>query len=163
MRFRILLSILIVCALAAWLAAQTKISYTVQCAKADPVYTIPVGDRPGHAFSIAKGKCVIATPLEIAGVAAKEEEYTAFEDISGNRARGRFAAFITMSDGDRLLAVGQGTTTLKEGVVVATEGTWSYTGGTGKLKGIKGKGTHKGKYASDGTLTVEVEGEYQLP
>jgi hypothetical protein len=36
-------------------------------------------------------------------------------------------------------------------------------GGTGKLKGIKGKGTYKAKMASDGSATGEVEGEYELP
>jgi hypothetical protein len=37
-------------------------------------------------------------------------------------------------------------------------------GGTGKLKGIKGKGTYiwKGEVA-DGSDTYEVEGEYELP
>ena len=54
MRCRLILSILIVSALAASLAAQTKISGTLQCEKSDPVYSIPVGDRPDHVFSISK-------------------------------------------------------------------------------------------------------------
>jgi hypothetical protein len=45
----------------------------------------------------------------------------------------------------------------------SAEGTWSFVGGTGKLKGLKGKGTYKGKYAADGTSTYEIEGEYELP
>ena len=163
MRFRLILSILVVCALAASLAAQTKISGTLQCAKADPVYTIPVGDRPDHVFSISKTKCTWSTPLEMAGVAAKDYEYTAFNDISGSRARARSAGVGTMANGDRCFVVTQGTGTVKEGVPQTLEGTWSYTGGTGKLKGLKGKGTFKGKVAPDGTSTSEIEGEYQLP
>ena len=163
MRFRLILSILVVCALAASLAAQTKISGTLQCAKADPVYTIPVGDRPDHVFSISKTKCTWSTPLEMAGVAAKDYEYTAFNDISGSRARARSAGIGTMANGDRCFVVAQGPGTLKEGVLQTLEGTWSYTGGTGKLKGLKGKGTYKGKAAPDGTSTSEIEGEYQLP
>ena len=163
MRFQLTLSILITLALAASLAAQTKISGTLQCQKSDPVYTIPVGDRPDHAFSISKAKCTWTTPLEMAGVAAKDYEYTGFNDISGSRARGRSVGIGTMANGDRCFVVTQGTATLKEGVLQTMEGTWSYTGGTGKLKGLKGKGTYKGKIAPDGTSSSEIEGEYQLP
>jgi len=161
MRFQLTLTILI--ALAASLAAQTRISGTLQCAKADPQYAIPVGDRPDHAFSISKAKCTWTTPLEMAGVAAKDCEYTAFDDVSGSRARGRSVGIVTMANGDRCFVAVQGTGTVKEGVAQTSEGTWSYTGGTGKLKGIKGKGTYKGKATPDGAFTFEVEGEYQLP
>ena len=163
MRFRLILFILVVCALAASLAAQTKFSSTIQCAKSDPVYTIPVGDRPDHVFSISKTKCTYSTPLEMAGVAATGEEFTSFNDISGSRARGRAVGITSMANGDRCFFAAQGAATVKEGVSQTFEGTWSFTGGTGKLKGIKGKGTVRGTAAADGTFTFEVEGEYQLP
>lgn len=159
MRFRILLSIVIVCALATSLAAQTKISGTLQCAKSDPSYSIPVGDRPDHVFSIFKSKCTWSTPLEMAGVAAKDYEYTGFNDATPGRVRSRSAGVGTMANGDRAFVTTQGTVTVKDGVPQTMEGTWSYTGGTGKLKGLKGKGTFKGKVAPDGTSTSEVEGE----
>ena len=44
-----------------------------------------------------------------------------------------------------------------------SSGTWSFTGGTGKLKGIKGKGTCKGTFKPDGTSSWDMEGEYQMP
>ena len=163
MRFRMAVSMLIAMALAASLAAQTKISGTLQCAKADPQYAIPVGDRPDHAFTISKAKCTWSTPFEMAGVAARDYEYTAFDDVSGSRARGRSVGIVTMANGDRCFVAVQGTGTVKEGVQQTAEGTWSYTGGTGKLKGIKGKGTYKGKATPDGVFTFEIEGEYQLP
>jgi hypothetical protein len=52
---------------------------------------------------------------------------------------------------------------LKEGIFQSAEVTWTITGGTGKLKGLKGKGTSRGKGAADGTSTWEAEGEYELP
>ena len=146
---------------AAW--AQTKISGTLQCGKSDPSYTIPVGDRADHAFAISKVKCTWTKAPEIAGTQAKEHEYTMFADISGTSGRNRSAAVGTMANGDKYFAATQGTITLKEGISQMAEGTWSYTGGTGKLKGIKGKGTYKGKAAADGAFIFEVEGEYQLP
>ena len=47
--------------------------------------------------------------------------------------------------------------------LASAKGEWSYTGGTGKLKGIKGKRTYTGKGAPDGSATYDVEGEYELP
>jgi hypothetical protein len=41
------------------------------------------------------------------------------------------------------------------------KGTWGFTGGSGKLKGIKGKGTFTCAPSGDG-VACEVEGEYQL-
>jgi len=48
-------------------------------------------------------------------------------------------------------------------LALSTVGTWSFTGGTGKLKGLKGKGTYKGTGNADGSMTYEVEGDYELP
>ena len=45
----------------------------------------------------------------------------------------------------------------------AGEGTWSFTGGTGKLKGLKGKGTFKSSGATADATEDQVEGEYTLP
>lgn len=163
MRVRSVVMFLIVLALATAVWAQTKTAGTMQCGKGDPAYAIPVGDRPDHVFSISKSKCTWAKGLEMAGTAATDHEYTGFTDVSGNRGRSRTAAVGTMANGDKYFVATQGTVTFKEGVPQAHEGTWSYTGGTGKLKGIKGKGTYKGTVAADGTGTIEVEGEYELP
>ena len=38
-----------------------------------------------------------------------------------------------------------------------------FNSGTGKLKGIKGQGTFKTTYADDGSYTVLVTGDYELP
>jgi len=43
----------------------------------------------------------------------------------------------------------------------AERGTWGFTGGSGKLKGIKGKGTYTCAPSGDGS-SCNVEGEYQL-
>jgi hypothetical protein len=150
-------------ALAASVAAQTKISGTLQCPQPDPAYAIPVGDRPDHAFGIAKIKCTWLKPIEIAGVQAKDHEVTAFREVTGNRARNRSAAVSTLANGDRVFANAQGSGNMREGLPQTLEGTWTYTGGTGKFKGIKGKGTLKGKAAPDGMFQVQLEGEYQLP
>ena len=163
MRLKNVLLILLALTLAATAWAQTKISGTLQCSKSDPSYQIPVGDRPDHAFAIGKTKCTWTTAPEMAGTQAKDHEYTSFADVRGARGQVRTAAVGTMANGDKYYTSTQGPTTVKEGVTETSEGTWSYTGGTGKLKGIKGKGTYKGKARADGAMTIEIEGEYQLP
>ena len=162
MRPRNVLLLLFALLLAPLAWAQTKISGTLQCGKADPSYAIPVGDQPGHVFAIRKGKCTWTKSLEIAGMEAKDVEITGFGDIRGVRGQARGESVGTVSNGDKFFATDQGALTVKE-AVTQEEGTWSFTGGTGKLMGIKGKGTLKGKIGADGIGTYEISGEYQLP
>ena len=163
MRLKTLLSFLVVFALAAVASAQTKISGTLQCSKPDQQHAIEVGDRPNHSFVISQTKCTWTNPPEIAGVQSKEHVVTQFYEVSGNRSHGQEYAVGTMTNGDKYYGRVQGSATLKDGVPESIEGKWSFAGGTGKLKGLKGTGTYKGKGAPDGTSTWEIEGEYELP
>jgi len=163
MRLKIIFTLLILLALAALASAQTKVSGTLQCGKPDQQQAIQVGDRPDHSFLISQSKCTWTKSFEIAGVQSKEYVNTLFNEVSGNRSHGQTYAVVTMTNGDKYYARSQYSATLKEGVFESAEGKWSYAGGTGKLKGLKGKGTYTGKGAPDGTVTVEVEGEYELP
>ena len=137
--------------------AQTKISGTTQCGKPDPQHLVQAGDQPNHTFAIMKFKCTWPKPLEIAGFQTKEDELTLFEEANGSAGADRTSVVSiyvvgTMSNGDKVFLRSQG-----KGAAHSSAGTWTYVGGTGKFKGLTGKGTYKG----DGTTTV-VEGEYQL-
>ncbi|MFN0169647.1 MAG: hypothetical protein ACKV22_24760 [Bryobacteraceae bacterium] len=144
--------------------AQTKISGTLQCgSKPDPTYTIPVGDLPRHTFHIAKGKCTWSRPMEIVELATKDQEGTVFVETTGNRQLVRSAAVGTMANGDKYFLSTQGGLTFKEGEQKGSAGTWTFTGGTGRLKGLKGKGTYRWRPNPGGPATYETEGEYQLP
>lgn len=162
MRPKSVLLFLFALTLAPIASTQTKISGTLKCGKPDPSYSISVGDQPGHVFSMIKNKCTWQG-TEIAGMQTKDHEYVAFGNIRGGRAQGQSDAVGTVSNGDKYFSSSQGTATLKEGGGMEKEGTWSFTGGTGKLQGIKGEGTYKGHVGADGTETVEVEGAYLLP
>jgi hypothetical protein len=54
----------------------------------------------------------------------------------------RFHAYYVdeMANGDKAYYRYQGTSTLNDGAPQTEQGTWTLTGGTGKLKGTKGKG-----------------------
>jgi hypothetical protein len=68
-----------------------------------------------------------------------------------------------MANGDKVYSRGEGSISLKDGAPQTEEGKWTFAGGAGKFKGLKGKGTYKCQFAADGTGTCEVEGEYELP
>jgi hypothetical protein len=143
--------------------AQTKISGTLQCGKPDPQNVLPVGDRPGHALVTGKVTCIWTKALEIAGAQTKAGEDVTFSDVDGARSRDAGYHMTTMDSGDRFFVRFSGISTLaKDGSVQTQTGTWSFIRGTGKLKGLTGKGTYKATGAADGTVSSDVEGEYQI-
>jgi hypothetical protein len=149
--------------LATTTGAQTKISGTAQCGKPDPQQSIDVGDRPNHALSISKTSCTWTKPMEIGGGETKEGFSVGSADVSGGKAQTNGYHVTTMASGDKFNVRFHGTDTMKDEATQSSEGTWSFSSGTGKLKGIKGKGTYKGAPGADGSMTYEVEGEYELP
>jgi hypothetical protein len=163
MRFKTILACLTALALAAVATAQTKISGTLQCPKADPQHAIEVGDKPNHFLGISKVTCTWTTPMEIAGAKTKEGFSVSSDETTGNKSSGHGIHVSTMDNGDKFHVRFQGSAAVKDGVPQSAEGKWSFVSGTGKLKGIKGGGTYKGKAGADGSMTYEPEGEYQLP
>jgi len=146
--------------------AQTPVSGTLKCgdvpASAD--YTVEVGDHPGHVLIMEKGTCSWTAPLEIAGLKSTTHSGASFTDVDGAKFQGRGYFVITMENGDKLYGRNQGTgTTTDGGKALTGDGTWSFTGGTGKLKGVKGKGTYKSAGVPNGEANYQVEGEYALP
>jgi hypothetical protein len=114
-------------------------------------------------LAVGRAQCVW-TGFEVAGQPSKSGISTDLEEITGDSVasvRGYFVS--TMLAGDTTTVRYQGSSKMKDGKFVSGEGTWTYTSGTGKLKGIKGKGTYKGTPNSDGTVSYKVDGEYRLP
>lgn len=158
---RMFIASVLVCLAAASAGAQTKVSGTAQCSKPDPQHVIPVGDRPDHSLGVEQTKCTWTKPLEIGGDKSKDGVDTATSDISGNTVRACGFHVSTMESGDKFFVWYQGSGTVKDGTLVAQKGNWGFTGGSGKLKGIKGKGTFDCAPSGDG-VKCEIEGEYQL-
>jgi hypothetical protein len=158
---RFLLASLLVCFGVTMATAQTKTSGTEQCSKPDPQHVLPIGDRTDHQMSLQQLKCTWSKPMEVDGIKAKEGLGTETNDISGSSARTRGFHVTTMESGDKIFASYQGRASSKQGAPTDAKGTWGFTGGTGKLKGIKGKGTYNCTPSGDG-FSCEIEGEYQL-
>jgi hypothetical protein len=163
MQFKAIALFLGALTLPALLLAQTKISGTVKCGKPDQSQKIDVGDKPNHAFAISQGKCTWTKPMTIAGIQTKEDVGTNSEETTSTGAKGHGYVVGTMSNGDKFNVRTQANDAYKDGNLLSTQGTWSFASGTGKLKGIQGKGTFKGKPEADGSVVIDVEGEYTLP
>jgi len=163
MKLKIIVMLLVLFALAAVASAQNKTSGTLQCSKPEQQQAIEVGDLPNHSFTINQSKCTWTKPLEIAGVQSKEDVYTEFSEVTGDRARVQGYGVGTMTNGDKFYVRLGCSFALKEGAPESGECTGTFVGGSGKLKGLKGKATSKGKGTSDGTSTWEIESEYELP
>ena len=96
-----------------------------------------MGDRPDHSLGVAQSKCTWTKPLEIGGDKSKESVSTATLDVTGDSDHTGGIDVTTMESGDKFFVWFQSSGPGKQG-----KGTWGFTGGTGKLKGIKGKGTY---------------------
>ncbi len=158
---RFFLAAAVVCFCAATVGAQTKVSGTAQCAKPEDQHAIAVGDLPDHSLVVEQAKCAWTKPMEIGGDKSKEGVSTATDDVSGSAFRTRGFHVSTMESGDKFFVWFQGSGTTKDGKLEGQKGNWGFTGGTGKLKGLKGKGTFSCTASGD-AMTCEVEGEYEL-
>lgn len=142
--------------------AQTRLAGAGQCAKPDLAHKIAVPDRPNHVFSISQVKCTWSKPVEIAGVRSSGGTAVQFDEVTGNSSRYHGHYLDTMANGDTAHYRYEGTATLKDGMPQRSTWNWTLEGGTGKLKGVNGKGTCKGTASPDGS-TWECQGEYRLP
>lgn len=144
-------------------AAQTpmKLAGKMECAKPDPSHLLPVADTANHAMSLMAAKCTWSEGA-IGGERLKEENDAIASDATGDSSQDRGYGVGSVSNGDKYFVHFKGTTAFRNGAPVSGDCTWKFTGGTGKLKGIKGKGTCKGAFQANGTVVWEVKGEYQL-
>jgi len=144
-------------------AAQTKVSGTAECSEQpSDSHAIEVGDHPGHAYTIGRETCTWTKPLEIAGLKSTGDSAADFMEVDGNKGRDHSSRVGTTDGGDKFYVRTEGTDVLKGQKLESGEGTWSFAGGTGKLKGLKGKGTYKCEPAGD-NIDCDVEGDYTLP
>lgn len=144
------------------LSAQTKISGTLTCAKPDPAYTLEIGDRAGHVFVLAKSACAWTRPMQIEGIDTKDSHDVNIVDGDDASSDSTGYEVCNMANGDKIFIRFSGTDHSIEDGKPLSRGTWRYIGGTGKFKGIMGKGTYKGSPDASGNYVSEIYGEYTL-
>jgi hypothetical protein len=142
--------------------AQTKFTGSLQCSKPDPNYTIEVGDKPGHTLMLEKDACKWAPGTEIGGLKIVDDIGVGTGEAWATKVTTSGSRVATMDNGDKMYVSVHDSSPVKGGMPTAINGTFTISGGTGKLKGISGKGTYKVTPAADGTASVTVEGEYTI-
>jgi hypothetical protein len=136
-----------------------KVEGKLRCEKPDPVHSIDVPDRPGHALIIAERRCTWMEPMEFQGGKTKDSETVSFiEKMEGTLHVHGFETS-TLDNGEKLTWQSMGQVLAEKGPATA-KGRWSLMRGTGKLKGIKGGGTYEGKLDADESLTLEFDGVF---
>jgi hypothetical protein len=126
------------------------------------IHTLKAADVEGHAFTLFEAKGIVF--YEKWG-AALISQIVSFDLIKGV---GTYQGYhhVTFPDGSTITAKFEGKTTAT-GVsvtgIAASEGTWTYTKGTGKFEGIQGRGTFKSHTLGQGQHYADNEGEYTLP
>jgi hypothetical protein len=139
--------------------AQTKNSMTGKCAKPD-MQSIPAGDHDGHMFALQTGKC--EAKGEIGGAASQEGVYSEHVDMMGSRVRSWGVYVETFDSGDKVFYNYETHAKVDKGMFASGGNAYQITGGTGKMKGIKGSGTCKLTGTPEGGLVYSCTGEYTM-
>lgn len=141
-------------------SAQMKSTISGTCAKADVEQSVPAGDNPDHAFMVAQGKCT--TKGKVGGQTSKEGAYSEHRDVTANRMRAWGVYIETYDSGDKIIYNYELSVPMKDGAMQPGKGTYQATGGTGKMKGIKAKGTCTYTPAADDGTNYTCTGVYTL-
>ncbi|MDP9339354.1 MAG: hypothetical protein M3P45_10845 [Acidobacteriota bacterium] len=160
MKYRILCGCLLLAFAVAMTPAQTKFSSSGKCGKADVEHSINIPDKDGHAFALGQGKC--ETKGKIGGANSKEGSYSEHKEVAGNLTKVWGVYVETFDSGDKVYYSYQGSVSSKNGEVVSGQNKWQMSGGTGKMRGIKGSGSCKHTPETGGYLNYACSGEYTL-
>ena len=142
-------------------AAQIKVAGKQHCPKPLALATTEAGDEAGHTMTLEKATCTWLIPFQMVGEKSKEGTFVAFSERSSTHAATNGTYVGTMDSGDKFY-VRFHWATLKDRDPGSVKGDWAFTGGTGKLKGITGKGTYTATENDNGG-EVNMEGEYSVP
>ena len=166
---KLLLPAVVICLVTPIVLAQTAtsgssgmVNASWHCTAPSPAYNIPVPDKANHAYGIEQITCT-ATKGEIAGIKEKDGIATEFIEATGNSAKGHGIFVETLVNGDKITIAYQNTATMNNNQLQSASDTWTVSSGTGKLKGITGKGTCKAKGNPDGTADFDCTGNYTIP
>jgi hypothetical protein len=156
------LVLLAACAIAVPASAQMKIKGTEACPKPDTMQSVDVTDAPGHALMVQKGPCTWSMPITLAGLKAVTSVNTSTSEAMGMNITDHGYDVGTMDNGDTYTAKYSGTITAAADGTATYRGSWVFTMGTGKLKGLKGGGTYTGSSAADGSGSADIVGTYSI-
>jgi len=161
MRFKYVCVCAILLMAAASTPAQTKHAFSGKCSKPEVLQTVAAGDKDGHSFMLQQGKCETSAG-EVEGAKSKDGVYTEHGEAMKTSSKGWGVYVETYDNGDKVFYSYQTSGTLKDGSFAGGGNKYQITGGTGKMKGIKGSGACKLTGNAEGGLDFDCSGEYTI-
>lgn len=134
MKFKIPCAFAVLALALATASAQTKNSFSGNCAKPDSPPSIPTGDVDGHIFSLAQVKCTAKG--DVNGLAAKDDVAAEHRDSTAKHSKGWGVYVETFDGGDEVFYTYQTNVTINDDKSATGTNKYQITGGTGKMKGI---------------------------
>jgi hypothetical protein len=156
---KIFLVLCLVCLASSVALAQGKTNVQWKCDKPSVQHSIPVGDKPGHAYAIEQINCT-AIKGDIAGNKMKSGTGTEFLYIKGENVTGHGEFVENMENGDKNVYKYEFSGTTKNGALQSGSNKWSLIEGGGKMKGGKASGTCKAKGNPDQSTSFDCTGTY---
>jgi len=141
--------------------AWKRMSGTTVCDPPSQEHAIPVEGRPHHSYVVNQVKCTWTKPWVVRGLASTEGVGTGVVEDHGNVSFSSGTFVDTMVNGDRGYYDYSFKTKTKDGKPTISGHKWELLGGTGKLKGVKGKGTCEATLQEDGKVVYECQGKYK--
>ena len=133
------------------------------CAEPVTREVMEVADRPPHTMLLSQRLCEWSEPLRIDGVSSRNAILSLFTDAREDAVYDRGYNVLVMSNGDKIFMHYTGYSRGNAGIPASGEGSFAFSGGTGRFQGIYGSGTLTSRPAARGRMTVRVEGQYALP
>ena len=144
--------------------AQTtgKLAASSVCERSVLHQTASIDDPGQHSISLDQRICIWPAPIRLGNSNSRQYTSTGTDDVQFDRSDDRGYAVGTTDDGDKYFLKYEGTSTMNGAVPVHLEGTWQFTGGTGKLDGLRGRGHYIAKPDAQGGMIFSIEGEYSV-
>jgi len=124
----------------------------------EQVRVMRLSDQANHFFVMSQGKCHWTKPIDIAGTKTQSDEATVTKEVHGNEAHVNGYVTETTASGDKFSYHIQGEQAIDHGKTVSEHGRWTIVSGTGKLKGLRGKGAYNGKLHGK-SMVFDLKGE----
>jgi len=157
-----LISGFIATSIAAQAQVRGNISASSTCGQSVVHQMATVGDEGQHTISLDQRVCAWSPAIVIGGMQGTRYTATGVDDVQFDKSRDRGYAVGTVENGDKYFLSYDGTATMNGPAPVHLEGLWYFTGGTGKLAGLKGSGTYKARPTADGRMAFVIEGVYTI-
>ena len=122
--------------------------------------SVSLADQPGHTVSITEFDGVSFNSDNKPFLEKARYQVTDITDSAGQEIG--YKTF-TEPDGSKVFAKYLLTEKKTDGSQMVWNGTWQFTGGTGKYQGITGQGTYHVVSVSDTAVWDELTGEYKIP